>query len=158
MTDPVIRRASACDLEGVARLLYQVENIHADGRPDLFRHGERKYNDAELCEIFADDSRPVFVALLGDRVVGYAFCIHQNAEGSATLRPTRDLYVDDLCVDENSRGQGIGTALYRFVECYARKTACDRITLNVWCLNESAMRFYERIGLSPLKITMEQKL
>ncbi len=153
-----IRRAEERDLADVARLLYQVQTVHADGRPDLFRHGERKYSDLELREIFSDERRPVFVAVAETQVVGYAFCVHQNTEGSATIRTTRDLYVDDLCVDVNARGQGIGTSLYRFVENYARETACDRITLNVWCLNEGAMRFYERIGLSPLKITMEQKL
>jgi ribosomal protein S18 acetylase RimI-like enzyme len=156
--NPLIRRAEERDLEDIARLLCQVENIHADGRPDLFRHGERKYNDAELREIVSDDTRPVFVATMENRVAGYVFCIHQNTDGSATLIPTRDLYVDDLCVDEDARGQGIGRSLYRFVESYARETSCDRITLNVWCLNDGAMRFYERIGLSPLKITMEQKL
>ena len=158
MNELLIRRAEERDLQEVASLLYQVENLHADGRPDLFRHGERKYSDAELLEIFADGNRPVFVAVRDDRVVGYVFCIHQNTEGSATLIPTRDLYVDDLCVDEQARGGGIGTALYRFVETYAKQTRCDRITLNVWCLNGGAMRFYERIGLSPLKVVMEKKL
>ena len=40
----------------------------------------------------------------------------------------------------------------------ARERGCDRVTLNVWSLNTGAMRFYEKCGLSPLKVTMEQKI
>jgi hypothetical protein len=52
-------------------------------------------------------------------------------------------------VDENVRSTGIGTALYRYVVEEAKKLQCNRITLNVWCLNTSAMKFYEKMGLQP---------
>jgi len=29
------------------------------------------------------------------------------------------------------------------------------VTLNVWCCNESAMKFYESLGMKPQKIGME---
>ena len=70
----------------------------------------------------------------------------------------KTFYIDDLCVDENVRGKHIGTHLYKYVLSEAKKKGCYHVTLNVWCLNESAMRFYEKCGLSPLKITMEQIL
>lgn len=37
----MIREARANDLEGINHLLYQVNNVHADGRPDLFQHGSK---------------------------------------------------------------------------------------------------------------------
>ena len=58
-----IRRATSRDLVGVHSLLSQVLTVHAEGRPDLFRAGTRKYTDEELLGIFADDARPVFVAV-----------------------------------------------------------------------------------------------
>jgi GNAT superfamily N-acetyltransferase len=61
-------------------------------------------------------------------------------------------------VDEQMRGKGVGTLLYEHVLSEAKANDCYHVTLNVWCLNESAMRFYEKCGLSPLKITMEQIL
>lgn len=65
------------------------------------------------------------------------------------------LYLDDLCVDEACRGQQVGRALYEAVLDLARSMGCYNLTLNVWSCNESAMRFYEKLGLKPQKVGME---
>ena len=70
----------------------------------------------------------------------------------------KTLYLDDLCVDEAYRGRHVGTALYEAVLALAKESGCDRVTLNVWSLNDSAMRFYEKCGMHRLKVTMEQML
>ena len=54
-----IRKANECDIAGINALLYQVHRIHAEGRPDIFRLGNKKYNDDELRAILADDSTPI---------------------------------------------------------------------------------------------------
>ena len=154
----VIRRAEAGDVAEVARLLHQVLEVHAAGRPDVFRSGSRKYNNEEILDIFADDSRPVFVAVEGEHVLGYAFCMIEPPPQSHALREIKTLYVDDICVDESCRHGHVGTALYRRVQEHAREIGCYHITLNVWSFNEPAMRFYEKMGMSPLKVTMEQVL
>ena len=154
-----IRQAINADIPAVAALLYQVQDIHAKGRPDLFNSGARKYTDGELEEIFADaENRPVFVAELEGQVRGYAFCIFEETKGSHSLKAVKSLYIDDLCVDESCRNAHIGSALYDHVVDFAKGKGCDRITLNVWELNSDARRFYERRGLAPLKTTMEKKL
>ena len=154
-----IRQATAADIPAVARLLYQVHDVHAKGRPDLFFEGARKYTDDELAEIFEDaQARPVFVAELDGRVVGYAFCMFEQTPSGHSLRPIKSLYIDDLCVDEEIRGARVGSALYDHVVAYAKAQGCGRITLNVWELNDGARRFYEKKGLLPLKTTMEKVL
>ena len=66
----MVRRAKDEDLPGVTSLLRQVLEVHAAGRPDLFRAGTRKYTDEELLAIFADDEHPVFVAVEEDAAPG----------------------------------------------------------------------------------------
>jgi len=70
----------------------------------------------------------------------------------------RTLYVDDICVDESCRGQGIGRLLYDAVKDYAKTQGFYNITLNVWNCNPSAMKFYESLGLAPQKVCMEEIL
>lgn len=70
----------------------------------------------------------------------------------------KTLYIDDLCVEENSRGMHIGSALYEFVLDYAKKCGCYNVTLNVWAENTGAMEFYKKIGMKIQKIGMEQIL
>lgn len=153
-----IRRAEPRDLPGIRHLLYQVNQLHADGRPDLFKSGGIKYTDAEILDIIADDQRPVYVFAPEDRVLGYVFCIFEETRETASLRPVRTLYIDDLCVDETARGQRIGQRLYDRAVRLARDSGCARVTLHAWNFNEKAFGFYEKLGMSPLYTTMEQRL
>ena len=154
-----IRRANERDIAGINKLLYQVHRIHAEGRPDIFRLGNKKYNDEELCAIIACDTTPIFVAVNeGEKVLGYAFCIYEETKDNPSLMDRKTVYIDDLCVDATERGQHIGTALYDYVKDEAKKEGCSAVTLNVWCLNTGAMRFYEKCGMKPLKVVMEDTL
>lgn len=154
-----IRRADERDIAGINKLLYQVHRIHAEGRPDIFRLGNKKYNDEELCAILACDTTPIFVAVDdAEKVLGYAFCIYEETKNNPSLMDRKTVYIDDLCVDATERGQHIGTALYDYVKEEAKREGCTAVTLNVWCLNEGAMRFYEKCGMKPLKVVMEDTL
>ncbi len=153
-----IRKAKKEDLDGVGKLLYQVLEVHHKGRPDIFYGGVKKYTDEETLSIFENEKTPVFVAVENGAVLGYAFCIDQQIKNSHILTDIRTLYIDDLCVDENVRGKGIGKKLYEYVVGYAKKEGYYNLTLNVWSCNESALRFYEKMGLRPQKIGMEKIL
>lgn len=158
MSDIVIRRAEEKDLQKVDELLFQVNKVHSDARPDLFKPGAKKYTDAELKEIFQNDKTPVFVAYINGEVVGYAFCIFKQFVNDNNLTDIKTLYIDDLCVDENVRGRHIGTALYEYVLSYAKQNGFYNVTLNVWADNPGAVKFYEKIGLRVQKIGMEKIL
>ena len=152
----MIRRATEQDIPGVNELLKQVLSVHAAGRPDIFIPNTTKYTDEELLALFRDDSRPVFVAVDDEgQVLGHAFCMIEETRGANNLRDMRSLYIDDICVDENNRRGGIATALYRHVIAYAEELGCYHVTLNVWELNPGARKFYESMGMKPLKTVME---
>ncbi|MEE1036941.1 MAG: GNAT family N-acetyltransferase [Oscillospiraceae bacterium] len=150
-----IRFACDRDIPGMIDLLQQVGEVHHRIRPDLFRAGAQKYDEAALNALLTDPNRPILAAEIEGKLVGYAFCILQITENDPVLCDRKVLYIDDLCVEETLRGQGIAGALYERVLEYARELGCDAVTLNVWCGNENAMKFYEKCGLKPQKIGME---
>ena len=150
-----IRFACENDIPGMIELLKQVGQVHHEIRPDLFRAGAQKYDEAALKILLADEKRPILIADLDGVVAGYAFCILQITENDPVLCDRRVLYIDDLCVEETLRGRGIAGALYEKTLEYARELGCDAVTLNVWCGNDGAMRFYEKCGLKPQKVGME---
>ena len=151
-----IRRAEERDMDGINRLLVQVNMVHHLGRPDLFRRGGKKYTDEQLRALIHDDSRPIFVAAgEEDQVLGYAFCIFQEHPNDNILTDIKTLYIDDLCVDEALRGRHLGRRLYEAVKAFAKEQGCYNLTLNVWSCNPKAMGFYEHCGLKPQKVGME---
>ncbi len=153
------RRAQTKDIPKIMELLRQVHGVHYAIRPDIFKPTTTKYTVRELSEIMADTSRPIFIAAdEGDIPLGYAFCIVKEVKDNLLFRNRIELYIDDLCVDGSHRGEHIGSELYRYVTDYAKSIDADYITLNVWEGNESAMRFYEAMGLNPRNTTMEVKL
>ncbi len=155
----MIRPAKTEDVARIAELLYQVHAVHAEARPDIFQAGKRKYNNEEIVALLADEQKPIFVYEDENGTVqGYAFCVYQITQGIPALFDRKVLYIDDLCVDASQRGKKIGEKLYQHVVAYAKENGCDSVTLHVWNDNQGAFRFYERLGLEPLKTLMEQKL
>ena len=140
-----IRRAESRDLDKTLKLLSEVLELHVKIRPDIFISGTTKYTREELQAIFDNDQTPVFVAADDSgEVVGYAFCVMK-----------RQLFIDDLCVDENCRGQHVGTLLFDYVKQYARDNGCYDVMLNVWEGNDNARRFYEKMGMFVKETQME---
>ncbi len=153
-----VRRAETRDIPAILNLLVQVDMVHHRGRPDLFKGPATKYNAEELQIICSDEATPVFVCTdENDRVLGHGFCILQHS-GGPLMAEHDTLYIDDICVDENVRGQGAGRALYERILDYAREKGCYNVTLNVWNCNPGAMAFYEKLGLVPYKVGMEKIL
>lgn len=157
-----IREATPTDLPGIDNCLSQVLEVHAQGRPDLFRAGTRKYTDDELRTIIADPTRPIFVAVDPDGkpgdILGYGFCIVEDLTHSNNMQPIKTLYIDDICVDKNARHRGVATAIYQHIICYAREGGFHNVTLNVWECNPGARAFYDAMGMSVQKTCMEQVL
>lgn len=151
-----IRRAENKDIPAVLRLLSQVLELHAAVRPDIFVPGTTKYTAQELEEMFSNDMLPVYVAVdENDQVMGYVFCEIKEQTASNNMVPFRLIYIDDLCVDASMRGKHIGEQLFAFVREEANRLGCYELTLNVWEGNDSARRFYEKMGMKVKSTTME---
>ena len=153
-----IRFACENDIPQMLDLLLQVGEVHHQIRPDLFRAGAQKYDEAALRRLLKTSGRPILAAEEDGKMVGYAFCILQITKDDPVLCDRRVLYIDDLCVDESHRGRGIAGALYRRSLELAKELSCDAVTLNVWWGNDNALRFYENCGLQRQKIGMEKVL
>lgn len=154
-----VRRAKKSDIQRILELLVQVDMVHHNGRPDIFKGPATKYNEQELETIIEDDATPVFVCENETgSIMGHAFCVHKQVLDDSVLTDIRTLYIDDICVDEIFRNQSVGRALYLHVIEYAKTEGFYNVTLNVWSCNPGAIKFYEAMGLKPQKIGMEQIL
>lgn len=149
-----LRKACPKDIKRIIELLHQVNMVHHVIRPDLFKPHTTKYNEQELLAILDDDSKPIFVYDDGE-VKGYAFCQLSEVKDNLLLQDNKTLYIDDICVDEQARGQHVGKALYEYVRDYAQSIGCHNITLNVWEGNDPALSFYRNMGMKVQKTTME---
>lgn len=151
-----IIRADKNHIDNIIKLLKEVSHVHHLIRPDIFKEGT-KYNKEQLINLLNDDKRPIYIYIDNEEVLGYVF-LELNEYSGNNLVERKEIYIDDLCVDENKRGLGIGKKLFNFVKEYAKSNNYSSITLNVWEGNINAIKFYQKLGMLPLKTYMEYKI
>lgn len=154
----IIRKAKLTDIDRLSELLYEVHKLHARHRPDVFKKRKQKYTKKDLESILTNELTPVWVAEEKKQVVGYLFGIYEEIKDHKSITDRKSLYIDDLCVDKDFRKKGIGRQLYNYAKMVARTNGCYDITLNVWNLNPGAIAFYEKLGMQPMKVYMEEIL
>ena len=151
----MVRKATKSDMVRLMDLLHQVNMVHHELRPDLFKPATTKYDEQELEALLSDEQHPIFVYDDDGTVRGHAFCQVTEVRDQRLLQDIKTLYIDDICVDASARGKHVGTALYEYVRDYARSIGCRNMTLNVWEGNTAARHFYERMGMKVQKTGME---
>jgi len=151
-----IRQAALQDVGGIVRLLQQIAKLHHHGRPDLFKLNSQKFSAEEVEKILGDKDFRVFVAG-SDDVLGYCIC-KLRTSNHPVLHSYTALYIEDFCVDETLRGQGIGKKLFDAALEFGNDQDVYNIELNVWNFNEGAVKFYESLGFTARSMVMERVL
>ena len=105
-------------------------------------------NTVELMEKDGFGDHPIFgfyVAAKGERIVGTSIFYFRYS----TWKGKR-LYLEDIIVTEQERGQGIGKKLFDVTMREAIKESCSGMTWQVLDWNESAINFYKKYYKSAL--------
>lgn len=143
------------DYKEVDRLMAQVHKLHVEGRPDLYVDVEHIYSMEMFREMVENENMISIAAEENDAIVGICF-VSMREKTCMVSRKTA--YMDDLCVDESCRGKGIGKNLFVYAKKRAKEMGAERMDLMVWNFNESALKFYEKMGMKPQRYIMEEYL
>jgi PhnO protein len=66
--------------------------------------------------------------------------------------------IDELVIDENSRGQGIGSRLIDHVVAYCARLGCEEVEVSTEADNLAARGFYARHGFVERGVILEREL
>lgn len=135
-----IRFAERSDVPVIVRLIKalsvyeKLEHMVAanDEKVDRALFGPRPYAEALIAEE-------------GGRPVGFALFFHNFS----TFLAQPGIYLEDLFVEPEQRGKGVGRALLGRLAEIAVERDCGRLEWAVLDWNESAIRFYEKLGARP---------
>ncbi|HEX6070027.1 MAG TPA: GNAT family N-acetyltransferase [Longimicrobiaceae bacterium] len=132
-----IRPADPADAEVLLELVDALADYEKLPRPDRAAR-ERLIRDGF-------GAQPLFRAYLGEvDGVPVAYAITFHTYSSFLALPT--LYLEDLFVLPDARGQGVGGALFRHLVGEALRQGCGRMEWVVLDWNRVAIDFYERHG------------
>ncbi|MCM1184097.1 MAG: GNAT family N-acetyltransferase [Roseburia sp.] len=147
-----IRNAKPDDYAAVEAIMKQVQQMHIDWRPDIY-----KYSDTVLpLEVYEQAVRDgtFFVAECDGTTAGILFILYRSVESPNQVARTV-LFIDSMAVDERYRGKGIGHAFFDFLKALKKQKGCDGIELQVNAKNRAAYKMYADYGFTDKSIHME---
>lgn len=150
-----IRFARENELESVNELRKQVNDLHVEGMPDVFKAGFNDELRDHIYDIWNDPEQEIVVADSGGIICGFAVVHHIYKAENAFMYERDFIDVDEFCVDERFRRQGVATQIISFIKDYTREKGFKRLELNMWEFNQGALEFYETVGFKTYRRYME---
>lgn len=150
-----IRFAKENELARINKLRKQVNDLHVEGKPDVFKSGFSDELRDFIYSIWEDPEQEIVVADADGIICGFAV-VHHIYKAENPFMYERDfLDIDEFCVDEGFRRRGVASAMISFIRDYAKEKGFKRIELNMWEFNQSALEFYESAGFKTFRRYME---
>jgi len=154
-----IREAVASDYDDLCSLFDEGDALHRESLPHVFQKSEGPVREEEyVLGLTSDEAVGLFVAEVGNRIVGLVCVVIRESPAVPILVPRRYAVVDNLVVRESLRRAGIGRALMEKAHAWALAKGADVIELNVWEFNEGAREFYHRLGYETASRKMSRRL
>lgn len=153
-----IRRAVAGDARLVSRLNRNVQRLHADALPGLFKSPtDDAFAPDAFAALVADPAVHLLIGTVGDSPVGYLYgqIIHYRENPFRSVL-TYGL-VDQLAVSPAFQRRGYGEQLLRASLAIFRDAGIARVELAVWAFNDSARHFFERQGFAVSQYRMSRE-
>lgn len=158
-TETIIRRATPDDVPTLGELGALLVRTHHGFDPKRFidatPHTEAGYA-SYLGEQLAEPNAVVFVAVHGDRVIGYAYAGLEGRDYMALRGPAGALY--DIVVDPTHRRGGVGRKLLDATLAFLRARGAPRVVLSTAERNEGAQHLFASAGFRRTMIEMTREL
>lgn len=151
----MLELAVEADREAVNAMAQQVHAMHVSWRPDIYEMVEQLYPQERFQEAVRE--RQLYVAKLGGMAVGYVLLKLRTYDWSGMVR-RKVMLVDEICVEEAFRGQGIGKAMMEDIHALARAFGCTDLQLGVYPQNDGAVVFYQKCGFTIRSVEMQRKV
>lgn len=151
----MLQLAQPSDREAINLLALQVHAMHVQWRPDIYEMPEELFSEKRLLE--AIQNRGIYVAKIDDVVIGYVLLKTRLYDWAGVVK-RKVMYIDELCVHELYRNQGIGRTIMQDVQALAKAFRCTDMQLGVYPQNNDAVAFYQKCGFTIRSIDMQRKV
>lgn len=151
----MLELATIADREAVEVLARQVHAMHVQWRPDIYEMPEQLYPEERFLEVIRE--RQLYVAKINTVVVGYALLKIRHYDWPGVVK-RKVMLIDELCVHESCRNQGIGKQMMNDAWALAKAFRCTDLQLGVYPQNDDAVAFYQKCGFTIRSIDMQRKV
>lgn len=147
-----VRKAEQGDYDAVIKIMVQVQQMHVEWRPDLYKQNETMIPREIFDQIIEQGT--FYVAEMNGEVAGMMELLFRHVESPSHV--TRNvIFIDSIAVDEAYRSMGVGHLLLDKVKEIKQERGFDSIELQVSARNRAAIEMYRRYGFTEQSVNME---
>lgn len=149
------------DLSAINRLMQATFKVHASLYPQLYQEKTPEMIGVKgLAKIISDPEQTIFVARQksDEQVMGFILLCIQNDEEDDVSKSLRKVSVEEVGVFDDHQGQGIGTALVREAEEWAKQQGASEITGWTYADNKSSRRLFQKNDYQEFTVRFSKRI
>jgi diamine N-acetyltransferase len=155
----LIREAVTWDYDALCELFGQVDALHRDKLPEMFRKPEGPIREkTNIEELIANEDVGLYVAEVDGIVLGFIHAVVRESPPRSVYRQRRYALIDTMAVKKGEQRKGIGQSLMEKACQWAIEKGATSIDLCVYEFNEEALRLYRSRGFDSVWRLMSKPL
>jgi ribosomal protein S18 acetylase RimI-like enzyme len=144
-----VRLASINDAESISLLNADVQKLHADALPRLFKPASNEtFPVSSVIELLSDSNNYFFIGHIDGEAVGYIYAEIRSVPETVSRYAMTQVYIHHISISPRHQHQGYGERLIQAVKTLAHDKGITTIALDVWSFNTYARAFFARQGFT----------
>lgn len=134
------------DANLLAKLNHDVQEIHHEIEPEIFKPFDQENIEMFFQKVLENSNVTAYIAKANEIPAGYMLLVENTTVENPFKYACTILHIDQICVDSEYKGKGIGKALVQHAKRYAFERQIKRIEMNYWTQNNNSGEFFRNQG------------
>ncbi|MFC7783317.1 GNAT family N-acetyltransferase [Rossellomorea sp. GCM10028870] len=153
-----IREATLDDYVNVKPIHKEVHNLHVKGRPDKYNPTNNTLDKEYYEELVNSEEGKVYIIEEDNEIIAFTFLRRNDTPNRDTVVQQSYVFMEDFGVNQNFREKGLGRLLFDKAIEFTKEVGAESLELGVWEFNDTAITFYEAMGMKTQARKMEIKI
>lgn len=153
-----IRTATLDDFEKVKPIHKEIHDLHVEGRPDKYSSTNNTLDKEYYKGLVTNEEGRVYIIEFENEIIAFTFLRKNSTPDREAVVKQSYVFMEDFGVNQNFREKGLGRSLFDKAIEFTKEMDASSLELGVWEFNDSAIKFYEAMGMKTQARKMEIKL
>lgn len=130
----------------IAMLNHDVQKIHNEIEPEIFKPFCLERMTNLFSQLLVEPSISAYVAYADETPAGYILLCQKKVDENDLMYGYSALHIEQICVDNSFRMQGIGKLLVDFAKQFAKDSQIKHLEMNYFTKNQNSGEFFRHQG------------
>lgn len=130
----------------LAILNHDVQELHHEIEADLFKPHSNDSMKEFFDELLINKNVSAYIAYYNEKAAAYMLLSKIEREENHYRKAYSYVNIEQICVEKDFKGKGVGKALVDFAKDYARELNITRLEMNYWVKNINSGEFFRSQG------------